>query len=113
MVMKIGELRHLITLQTPTITKDSLGVVSETWSDTASVYAQIEALSGREYFAVARVNAEVTHRVRIRYLRGIVPAMRVVAGAKALDIQAVLDVDGKKRELTLMCVESEVKSSGH
>lgn len=103
--MAIGKLRHRITLQTPTLTQDSLGVVSETWSDTATVYAQIEAISGREFFDAARVNAEVTHRVRIRHRPGIVPAMRVLAGDRTLDIHSVLDVDGRKRELTLMCVE--------
>lgn len=105
MVMQIGNLRHRITLQTPTLNQDSLGVVSETWSATATVYAQIEAISGREFFESARINAEVTHRVRIRHRPGIVPAMRVLEGARMFDIRAVLDVDGRNRELTLMCVE--------
>jgi len=105
MVMKIGKLRHQITLQAPTLTQDSLGVVSETWSDTATVCAQIEAISGREFFDAARVNAEVTHRIRIRHRPGIVPAMRVLEGTRTFDIHSVLDVDGRKRELTLMCVE--------
>ena len=103
--MAIGRLRHRIILQTSTLTQDSLGVASEAWEDTATVYAQIEALSGREFFEAARVNAEVTHRVRIRYRPGIVPAMRVLAGDRTLDIRSVLDVDGRKRELTLMCAE--------
>lgn len=103
--MSIGKLRHRITLQTPTLTQDSLGVVSETWSDTATVYAQIEAISGREFFDAARVNAEVTHRIRIRHRPGIVPAMRVLKDTRIFDIQSVLDVDGRRWELTLMCVE--------
>jgi SPP1 family predicted phage head-tail adaptor len=61
---------------------------------------------GRTYLAAAQEQAEVSHRVGIRYLSGIKPKiMRIVYGSRILEIKAVQDVDERNRELILMCNE--------
>ncbi len=108
--MNPGDLRHRITIQQKSITKDSEGIPSETWPDFATAWAAIEPLQGREFFSAQAVNAQVTTRIRIRYLAGICPTMRVSYGTHIYDIQVVIDVEERHRELQLMC--QEVVSGG-
>jgi SPP1 family predicted phage head-tail adaptor len=101
--VRAGELRHRVTIQGRTITRNSYGEEKVDWMPVATVWAEVTDLSGREYFAAQQVQAEVTTRIRIRYRPGVAPEMRVVAGARTFDILAVLDPDGRRRELHLMC----------
>lgn len=105
--MQAGKLSHRIKLQQMTGAggQDSTGQPQETWTDVAEVWAAVEPIRGREYFAAQQVNAETTHRVRIRYLVGVTPMMRILFGARVLRIEAVINVDERNRELQLMCVE--------
>ncbi len=81
--MRAGDLRHRVTIQQLTTTRDAEGVTTETWTNVATVWAAVEPLQGREYFQAQAVNAEVTTRVRIRYRAGIVPTMRILFGFPA------------------------------
>jgi len=103
--MRAGDLRHRITLQQKTETRDSFGAVIETWNDVATLYASIEPLRGKEFFDAQQVNAEVTIRIRIRYRSGVTPNMRVLFGTRTFDIQSVINVDERNREMILMCRE--------
>jgi SPP1 family predicted phage head-tail adaptor len=66
--VKIGKLRHSITIQQVAETQDSDGSVIETWSSFANAQASIEPISGREYFAAQSTQTDVTHRVSLRYI---------------------------------------------
>lgn len=69
--MEIGELRHRITLQKPETEVSDSGVEETSWKDVATVWAKVEHLRGREYYAAAAVQAENTVIFTIRYLTGI------------------------------------------
>ncbi len=102
--MRAGRLRHRIVLQAFVVTVDAWGTPIQAWTDMASLWASVEALHGREFFAAAQVQSEVTHKVRIRHRDGITPAMRILHGERTLQIEAILpDVRGS--ELVLMCKE--------
>lgn len=104
--MRAGLLRHRVTIQNLTTAQDSFGDIVETWSDFATVWAQVEDLSGREFFAAAQVNSEIKTRVRIRYMEGIKPTMRILHGTRTLEIiSPPIDPDGKRRILELLCRE--------
>jgi SPP1 family predicted phage head-tail adaptor len=103
--MRISDLRHRITLQQKTTTRDAEGNVRETWADVATVWAAFEPIRGREYFQAASVNAENTVRFRIRYRQGVTPTMRVVYGGRVFDIKSVIDVNERHLEIELMCQE--------
>ncbi|AMP15492.1 phage head-tail joining family protein [Collimonas pratensis] len=66
-------------------------------------YAKKEDLSGRELFAAQAAQSEVTTRFRIRYRTGVTAKMRLLCDGVIYNIEAVLDRDGRKRELQLMC----------
>ena len=103
--MRAGRLRHRVTLQTQSEERNSLGEVENTWEDWATVWGGVEPLRGRELMTDERNEAELTTRVIIRYRSGVVPSMRVVWGAHTYDIESVIDVDGRGRDLELMCRE--------
>lgn len=109
--MRAGALRHRITIQRRVETQGTTGEVAWTWSDVADVYAAIEPISGREFFAAGQMQAPVDVRVRVRYRTGITEKMRVVfirewespRRVDYFDIVAVLNRGMQDRELHLMC----------
>lgn len=103
--MKSGQLRHRVTVQSLTVTQDEYGAPVETWTTMATVWVSIEPLEGREYFAARQVNAEVTGRIRMRYLPGVLPSMRVLYGTRTFNILSIINPDERKRMTELMVQE--------
>jgi SPP1 family predicted phage head-tail adaptor len=104
--LKIGKLRHRVTIEQVTETRDADGSVIETWATYATVQASIEPVSGREYFAVQSTQADVTHRIYTRYVSAVVPRMRVKYGSRIFEILSVINTGERNRELQLMCREN-------
>ncbi len=106
--MRAGRLRHTVTLQSKSVSRDAVGGESITWSTFATVPAEVQPLSGREYVAMRQAQADVSVRVRMRYLSGVNPAMRVQHGSAVYDFLEVIDVAGRARELELLCAGDAV-----
>jgi SPP1 family predicted phage head-tail adaptor len=104
--LNIGKLRHRIAIEQVTETQDTDGSVIETCSIFAAMQASIEPISGREYIAAQSTQADVTHRINLRYMPGITPKMRVNYNSRIFDILSVINVGERNRELQLMCRES-------
>jgi len=109
--VRAGTLRHLVMIQQkPAVTQNAFGEEVPGWSVVATVWARVETLTGREFVAQGQAQAEVTHKVHLRYRPGLEPTMRLVwqpqgdVPERVLEIEAVLD-DGARREMTLMCRE--------
>lgn len=100
-----GKLRHRITIQQRSTTQDVYGEPTDTWTTFATVWASVEPIIGREFFASEQVQAEVTTKIRIRNLDGILPKMRVSFGSKIYDIKAIMNIEERNREILLMCEE--------
>lgn len=101
--MRAGRLRQQITIQSKSVTRDAVGGETITWADVATVPADVWPLAGREYIAMRQAQADVTVRVRLRYLAGVNPAMRVVHGSAVYGIVEVIDVGMRHRDLELLC----------
>ena len=104
--MRLGKLRHRITIEQVSETQDTDGSVIETWSSVASAKSSIEPVSGREYFDAQTTQADVTHRIYLRYIAGVIPKMRVKYGARIFDILSVINTRERNVELQLMCREN-------
>ena len=103
--MRIGKLRHRVTIQRPADELDPLGAPVG-WIDVATVWASIEPLRGREFWAAQQVNAEQTVKVGIRYRPGVTSAMRVLHGSRIFELVAPpIDPENRHRELVLHCRE--------
>jgi SPP1 family predicted phage head-tail adaptor len=102
--MRSGQLRqYRITVQAPPEGQDNDGSPRTEWRTVCQPYAKKEDLSGRELFAAQAAQSEVTTRFRIRYRIGLSAKMRLLCDGVIYNIEAVLDRDGRKRELQLMC----------
>lgn len=85
--------------------QDDYGEPSNTWTEFATVWAAVEPIQGREFWAQQQVQSEVKVRVRTRYISGVLPNMRISYGSRILDIVEVIDPQEKHEELQLMCSE--------
>ena len=104
-MINAGQLDKRVKIQQATEARDAHGQPIETWSDLASVWASIEPLRGREFFAARQFQAETTHKVTIRHRAGIGPRMRLLFGSRVFRIEAVIDPRERHEALELMCVE--------
>lgn len=104
--MRAGELRHKVIIQKISDNVNSFNQPDEDdWVDVATARAAINPLSGREFFAAEQNNSEVTHKVKMRYIAGVLPNMRIKFGTRYFGIIAVLNVEERNRELQIMCKE--------
>lgn len=101
----IDGLRHRVTLESKTVTRDPLGGEIESWAAVAIVWAEVLPLQGREFFEARRLESELDSRIRIRYRSGVVPGMRITWGSRTYGIESVVEHESGRRELRLMCRE--------
>lgn len=103
--MRFGRLRHRVTVQERSTTRDSYGAPAHTWTAThASVPAEVTAISGRELLAADAVQGETTHRVRMRYRDGVTTDNRVLFGTRVFNIRQVIP-DRLENALEILCTE--------
>jgi SPP1 family predicted phage head-tail adaptor len=103
--MSAGELRERITVRAFTSSSDGMGGQVTTWADlVASLPAGGGPLSGRERYQAQAVNAQLSHRWKIRYRTDVTSKMRVVWGGSTMEIVAVLP-DKRKAYCSLECEE--------
>lgn len=101
---KIGAMKNYISLQYRTVTRDASGSEIETWTTESQIYASIESLSGREYFAAQQNQAEIDTKIIMRYLRNVTADKRILYGNRIFEIKAVL-TDNNRMFTQLMCIE--------
>jgi SPP1 family predicted phage head-tail adaptor len=87
-----GFLDRRITLQAYTSSENEFGEVIETWTDLATVWANVRELRGTERFEAARLTAVVDAFFTIRWRTDVVPKMRVSYEGELFDIQAVMEL---------------------
>lgn len=103
--MEAGRLQHRVEIQKAIEIPDSFGEPLPTWVTQATRWAAVEPLSGRELFLAQQVQADVTHRVGLRFTPDVTPKMRVLFGERVLNIESVLDSTESGFELELLCKE--------
>jgi len=107
-MIQAGKLNKRVTIQefsAGSPAQDENGEPLGSWGTFKVVWAAIEPIQGNEFWAQQQVQSEVSHRVRIRYLSGVLAKMRVLYGSRILVIQAVIDPKEKHKEMQLMCSE--------
>jgi SPP1 family predicted phage head-tail adaptor len=100
-----GRLEQRVTLQQRVAGVNALGQASNSWASMLDVWAAVEPLRGREFFAAGQTQSEVTTRITIRWRQGVTSAMRVVWRGQPFDIIAVVEPEGQRQTLELMCVQ--------
>ena len=101
-----GRRRHRVTLQAPVETQGSTGAMVTTYPyDTATVWAEVLELIGREYMASRELHSKLTTAINIRYRSDVTGRWRAVHGSRIYDIKRAVDTKGRRFELDLLCVE--------
>lgn len=109
--MRAGTLRELLTIQVNTPVQDSYGEPIESWANIATnptVWGSVGSRASGERFITGgeQLMATVSHTVRIRYRDDVTVKMQLLwRGSRVLEIKNVVDPDGRKSDLILMCSE--------
>lgn len=104
-----GAMRDRVTLQAKTLARDEVGGVAETYTDLATVSADVNPLHGRELDEAGKQQAETMIEISIRYRAGVVSTMRVLHldTGKLYDIRSVIDVNSRRHQMVLTCRERD------
>lgn len=104
-----GKYRNRITFQAFDGTTDQYGDVrtddDANWEDVKTVWACINPLSGKEFFAAEQSQSEVTHKISCRYAEGITTAMRITHKGRKFHIVSVIDWENRHKELLILAKE--------
>lgn len=106
-MVRAGAMRHVATIQQRSTEQDASGEPLNTWTTFAVRRCAIERTPGAEVFASAQRGGRVPVVVRMRYLAGVTPAMRLVLGGKVHNILSAPDQAGLKEELIITAEEIE------
>lgn len=103
--MNAKDLNKRVTIQKKAVTRAANGEEVITWTTHLPVWASVQPIRGREFFAAAQMQGAADYRVTVRYNSTITRDMRVMFGATVLDISAEpINVNSAGRWLELMCV---------
>lgn len=105
-----GMLTRRIKIQRPSTIKDSVGAPCRSWLDVATVWADIQPLSGKEAVIANRISAELSHQIIVRYQSLFdnpqqVAQMRVLYKARIFNIHSALNENEKHTQIILLASE--------
>lgn len=101
--MDPGQLDQRITLASRQVVKDEYGQAAITWINASTVYARVEALRGREYFAAAQVQQEHSLKVWIRRRDDVDATWRLTWRGEHYDITSAVRLGPDMTEI--LCVK--------
>lgn len=103
--MRAGKLQHRVVIEQATTTKSATGAPVVTWAEYKQVWAEARPMSGDEVLRSVAEVAQGTTIFSIRYRRAVNPKMRLLWQDRVFDIQQVIDVGGRGREMELLGTE--------
>jgi SPP1 family predicted phage head-tail adaptor len=104
-ITEVGRLRYQVILQTQGGTADGMGGVTATWSNTATIWADIMPASASERTQADKVIGDITHKIIVRHRSITSPNMRILFGARVFNIVSVVNPDNSNSHLKLMARE--------
>lgn len=108
MPLDAGDLTDRITIEQPTESRNSVGEAILTWSTFATVWADVQTMSGREAERHGMTAGINSYRVTIRYLPGLQSSMRIIHNSRTLEIGQVNEKERKWHQ-ELLCSEKVVE----
>lgn len=100
--MKSGKLRHIITLQSATNSKTPAGTPVFTWSDFATLRAELVQAEAEESVKEAGAEDVETVTFRTRFIPGVTNALRLTFAGDAFNLKKVREIEAG-RGLELVC----------
>lgn len=111
--MNIGRFDKRITIQSRSATLDAYGQEIDSWSDVASVWANVKPISGTEKLKAMQVDSILTHTVAVRYNETFMPprkvdAWRIVYNDRIFNITAAMDLNEERKYIIFDCSEGSI-----
>ena len=103
--IKPGTFRHTIIIERMTKTPDGSGGNTVVWNTHKTLRSKISPISGRERVYAQRLEANVTHRILLRYVSDILPADRINYNGRYFQIRALLNLEEASRYLEISAEE--------
>ena len=110
--VNIGNMRHLVNLQTQTKAADGYGGFTTTWyTKFPNVWAEISQPSGSDVFMYGRMIEKLTTKINIRYNQFVAIGWQVqivsavVNGGKIFIVRYVTNIDDQQQFSNLFCEE--------
>lgn len=103
-----GRLRHRVTVYDPNPTLSDAGYPVEAAKaiNLGSVLpANVTPIGGGEPLRDQQVESHITHVVEIRYLSSVKQKHHLLYGERRLNIEQIVDVNGRGRMMQLLCTE--------
>ncbi len=94
-----GSLNHELLLEKASIVVTETGELNESWSEIASLWAQLEPIGAGPRLLGEQVLPEVTHRITLRHRTDIASNMRLRKGTRIFQILTLHDPDETGRYL--------------
>jgi SPP1 family predicted phage head-tail adaptor len=91
-MIKAGELRAVIEIQSRSNAGDAAGQPLNTWTTWAKQRGRSVGIQGNEAFRAMQFNPEMTHQITIRWIDGITPLSRILATDVMTGKVSILDV---------------------
>jgi SPP1 family predicted phage head-tail adaptor len=100
-----GDLNQRIRIEQRVKSDNTKGEIAKgVWATLADVWANARPLRGREFFAAAQMQAELTTKFTIRYRTDVDETMRVIWKGEPYEIAAPpIEVGGGHEWIELMC----------
>lgn len=103
--IKSGDMRHRITLQTlSTVTGDG-GQKTDTWNNTAVVWAGVKTKGHNPIERADKLEFITTTIFTTRYSSSYLPCRRIVFGSRTFNVVRVNNIDEKDRVIEFTCTE--------
>jgi SPP1 family predicted phage head-tail adaptor len=100
-----SRLRHRITIRRSAEVKNARGGLEDSWTDVATVWAEVKGLDGRESVMERVLQGVSVYQVTIRWrddLRTSDQLAGAVFGGRDVNITSLVDPDGKRVELAII-----------
>ena len=88
--VQAGQLAERVTFQQKGVTKNAIGEEVVTWSDVATVWADVRPVRGGEFYAANQMQQTLDLRIFIRARSGITHDLRLVWRGTPYDITGVI-----------------------
>lgn len=105
--VRIGDLRHRITIQSVSLVSDGQGGGTSTWTDVATVWAYVRPTSARERQFAEQIQYQRSHEVIIRHRDDVTQEMRFTFDSRIFQIKGVRRPDERKFFLIIDAEESQ------
>lgn len=107
---KLNKRVEISYLATGSPAVDDFGMPNTSWEELCTVWAAVEPISGREFWAQQQVQSEITVKIRVRYRNDITEGMQAEYNSKTYTIKNVIDYKESHKELWLMCSEGVINA---